>query len=381
MAEDQKKPPREIRVLYGDAVTVLPMAAADAAERASGLDCKILMCLSADPAARSGAEGALESFADRIGCSVEEVEEAIAYWRGAGVLEYAGGAGKGRSERKTGRPKKQTPDEVIAAELKKRGTAAAPKSEEPPASEQSGESERKVRRADELPNYTIEELTKLLETRKELSLFIDECQRAYGKMFNPRDVSMIIGLLEYLSLDETYVLMLLRYFGEMPETERKSLRYVERMAFSLADGGITDVPTLSAHLDSLKAMKECEGQIRTVFGMGGRAFTAKEKAAVLRWLGEFGSGMDLIRLAYERTVNATGKASIAYASKILERWHNEGLKTAEAVEASEQKLTPNDGGNFETNDFFEAALRRSYGEAFEDAYRGGTGSDGGKKDS
>jgi DNA replication protein DnaD len=74
--------------------------------------------------------------------------------------------------------------------------------------------------------------------------------------------------------------------------------------------------------------------------------------------------MDLIRLAYERTIHATSKPSVMYASKILERWHTEGLKTPEAVEASEHKTDEPQSGNFDTEDFFEAALRRSYGDTY-----------------
>ena len=45
-----------IRIQYGDCVTVLPLAAADAVGRAGGLDCKILMLLCADPALRESGE-------------------------------------------------------------------------------------------------------------------------------------------------------------------------------------------------------------------------------------------------------------------------------------------------------------------------------------
>ncbi len=36
---------------------------------------------------------------------------------------------------------------------------------------------------------------------------------------------------------------------------------------------------------------------------------------------------DMIREAYERCVNATGKLSLHYMNKILERWHKAGITT------------------------------------------------------
>ena len=348
----------EIRILYGDAVTVLPLKAADAAEGASGLDCKILMLISADPSLRIGGDEVWNALAEKLGIDRSDVDSAISYWRGAGVLEYG-------DRKKAGRPKKQTAEEIVEAEKQKREAEmppAVPVKE--PAETEPAPTEKKIRRADELPNYTLEELTVLLESRKHLSLFLDECQRAYGKMFNPREVSKVIGLIDYLNLNEEYVLTLLRYFGEKPEEERRPIHYIEKMAFSLYDKGITQSEALAAHLETLELLKSNEGQIRTIFGIGARAFTAKEKQAVLRWLGEFGCSMDLIRLAYERTIHATSKPSVMYASKILERWHAEGLKTPEAVEASEHKADTPQSGNFDTEDFFEAALRRSYGDTY-----------------
>ena len=47
---------------------------------------------------------------------------------------------------------------------------------------------------------------------------------------------------------------------------------------------------------------------------------------------------DLIREAYERCVDQTGKMNLRYMNKILERWHREGILTLEqAKQEQEQK--------------------------------------------
>ena len=59
------------------------------------------------------------------------------------------------------------------------------------------------------------------------------------------------------------------------------------------------------------------------------------------------------------------EASVPYANAILERWFSEGIKTLEDIEKAEEKRVeenqsePKDG-SFDTDDFFEAALKRSY---------------------
>ena len=333
-----------IRIRYGDGVTVLPLAAADAVGRASGLYCKILMLLCADSAYRENSTTACRLIAEAAECDEADVQSALAYFAGAGVLEYT--AAKDKSAKK---PKKDAvspmPNLVHSGH------------------EEPAQPERKLQRADEMPQYSINELATLLEERKGLSLFVDECQRAYGKIFNTRDVNVILGMTDYLALSEEYILILLRYFGDLPEDERKSVHYIERTAISLVNDGVTDAPALLDYLERLKLLRSHQGTIREIFGMGTRAFTAKEKKSIMLWLGEYGVDIELIRMAYERTVNATGKPSVPYASKIIERWHSEGIKTKQDLERVEQEKAESlPGGNFETNDFFEAALRRSYGD-------------------
>ena len=60
-----------------------------------------------------------------------------------------------------------------------------------------------------------------------------------------------------------------------------------------------------------------------------------------------------------------GKASIPYANSILERWHAEGYHTVEEIEraiAEYRRQKDGDKSSFNADDFWEAALKRSYGE-------------------
>jgi len=69
--------------------------------------------------------------------------------------------------------------------------------------------------------------------------------------------------------------------------------------------------------------------------------------------------------AYDITLDTTNKVSMPYMAKIIENWINAGIKTVnEAQQAQEKyrkkqesKHTPSYG---DADDFFEAALARSY---------------------
>ncbi len=320
----------KIDLLYGKSAVVLPGSVVGKLDRATKRDLKILFVL-AEHREKSESE-----LAATVGCTESELMASIAFWRGAGVLEM-------------------TDDESV-------------ETVEDPVAETVTEPRRKTERsskkaeaalADELPQYTTLELNKLLAENKDSSMLIDECQRIAGKIFNPHEISMLVGLRDYLCLDNDYIMILLAH---CVDHGKKSLQYLKKRAFSLCDEGITDPVTLHEHLTRLDEAASLEGEIRKLFGMRDRELTTKEKKFISKWVLEYGYPLEVIKKAYEMTVDAIQQPVPAYTNAIIERWYAAGLKTLDAIEASESEKLPVEG-SFDTNDFFESALRRSFGES------------------
>ena len=97
--------------------------------------------------------------------------------------------------------------------------------------------------------------------------------------------------------------------------------------------------------------------MRTMMGLGQRALTSKEKAMLSSWQ-EWQSSPELIKLAYEKTVEKTGRVSMSYMHKILESWNISGFKTVSEVEMGDKKPS-SDNSSFDPDDFFRAALEKS----------------------
>lgn len=212
----------------------------------------------------------------------------------------------------------------------------------------------------------------------ELSSFLDACQQTAGQVFTPNDIEITIGLFEQLGLSPEYILTLVAYCYGM---DKRSMAYVEKVAFSFVlDKDIKTPEALNAHIEALDRMHSAEGKLRSLFGIGERALTKKEKDAFFKWLNEFGYKQDMIEAAYDQTVNSTGRASVPYADKILSHWHAAGCKTvkdaeecnareAAALPKKSKKKEPTDlekereeNRSFEVDDFFKRALERSYGK-------------------
>lgn len=302
---------KKITVDYGSRVIVIPARAAERFGDATKEDILALISLLSDPDAPAL-------------CDEEQMATSIAFWKGAGIIS------DGEITEKS-KPKK------------------------------------KKRVAAETPSYTMDEISEMIEKDDSISAMIDECERLLGKMFRSADTQKLISLKNYLGVDAEYLLSLCSHCGKIGKT---SMRYVETTAMDLFDRGITDSHTLDEHFRAVEASLAIEGKIRKLFGINlDRSLTAKEKKFIDDWTGKLGYGYEIIKMAYEITVDKINAPSLAYANAILLNWKDANLNTPEEIAAYlETSAKAADevsaaAKSFDTDDFFAAALSRSYESA------------------
>lgn len=314
---------KTLRVNYGQGVIVLPEAVNSALSSAKKTDIIVLITLLSDTSAD------VSALAEKCSVSEDAVEKAIAFWRGAGILAF----------------------EQKDAPVKEEKTAEKP---------------QKVGKREDLgtlPNYSSSEIAGMVENDREVALMIDECERALGKMLRVGEIAKIIALRDYLGFSPDYITTLCTYCAQIGKT---SVRYLESTAISLYDDGITDKEALEEHLRKAQEKHDLEVQIRSLFGMNmTRALTTREKKFIESWTQTMSFGIEVIKIAYEITIDKINEPSLNYANAILESWNASGLKTEEEIRAqmaaeAEAKGEPASGKSFDSTDFFEAALRRSY---------------------
>lgn len=314
---------------FGGRVLTLPSSVAGI--NASARQLRLLFLLAAGTTE-------LSALAGELNCKQSEIKEDLAFWQAAGVLQT---------------------DLALPAQAEKNPAASpAPATSEKP---------KKLARADEIPTYSTEELNAMLDRRASLRAMIEEAQRIMGKLFNTYEINVLLGMVDYLELDEDYILLLLAHCVRI---EKKGMRTIERYAISLVDRGITTADALEEQVQLIEAQHTLEGKVRAIFGLKSRSLTAKEQKLIAAWA-SFGYNEEIIRRAYEITVDTIHQPSMQYTNAILERWHATGLKTLEEIETAleaeraERKKNGDSTADFKTfdpNAAFEAALRRSYGK-------------------
>ena len=211
--------------------------------------------------------------------------------------------------------------------------------------------------------YTPEELAKIMDSHPSYKDLLNSCQQLLGKIFNVNDNTLFIHLMHQYGLPEDYMLMLCSHAAEK---KNRSLRYIEKLARDFYERDIVTSEALEAEFKRLEELHSFESFIRTTFGLGARQLTSKEKEYVEKWHSDYSVSEDMMTYAYETTIKNIKSPSFEYTNAILEKWHVNGYDTIEKVKKAEQefKAKKNTRGNpsksFNTSDFYEAALSRSY---------------------
>jgi DnaD/phage-associated family protein len=240
------------------------------------------------------------------------------------------------------------------------------------------EPEKKLKPSASTKNLTGDEMASVIDGSDGMKQLLEECQALCGKVFTPTDVSKIVALRKELGLDcETILLLFFYYFEKLDAVGKKlSVSYVEKSAYGLYNQGIRTADALQAYIEEVEMHNSNQYRLRKLFGMGDRAFTKKEKGFFEKWLGEWAMPFELVQHAFDLTVDKTGKPGLEYMSKILSDWHDSGITTVEQAEkasaeyrsssnyktkfkeAVKEEETPS--SSFNTDEFFEKALKRSY---------------------
>jgi len=214
-----------------------------------------------------------------------------------------------------------------------------------------------------LPHYSVDEVADYLEGNSTTSNLIDSCQMILGKVLNAAETAIIIGLIDHLSLSPEYVMLLFAHAAKMG---KQSVRYIEKLALSFFDRGILTYPELIEEVSAKEAAADMEAYIRKLIGIGRRAYTDAEHEMIDLWTNKYKMNEEMVKHAYEITIAKTNEPSMPYMNAIIENWHKAGYANLEEITNAEEaykrdkELQDASRSSFTTDEFYEAALSRSY---------------------
>ncbi|MBP1556522.1 MAG: DnaD domain protein, partial [Oscillospiraceae bacterium] len=152
-------------------------------------------------------------------------------------------------------------------------------------------------------------------------------QEILKKPLTSADMDVLAALYTFYGLSAHYILSLVDYCATIC---KRGMAYAEKVAVSWMNDGVDD-SIVDKHIDTLMRRHSNEGMVRREFGINDRSLTTKEKEFIARWFDEFGFDIAMIKLAFEITVDRTGKTAFNYLNKILQNWQEKGIKTPDDV--------------------------------------------------
>lgn len=178
------------------------------------------------------------------------------------------------------------------------------------------------------PTYTATEISYNIKKNQELSQMFALVQKMLGKTLSTSSTSTLFSFYDWLGLSPEVILALFEYCISI---NKKSMRYIEKVALSWHEMGITTLDEATKYIKTQSRYNKYEYMIKKAFGIYERKLTTKEESYIQIWYEQLKFSPDVASLAYEHCVNNTGKLSFAYINGILQAWHKEGIKNTEDV--------------------------------------------------
>lgn len=202
---------------------------------------------------------------------------------------------------------------------------------------------RKLPPADELPEYTAEDIVSRSKEDSGFQAVITQAQRKLGRALSTADLKTLFGIYDHLALPADVIFMLIGYcidvFAEKYGPGRlPSMRSIEKEAYFWANREIITIEQADEYIRAQAEKRSRAGELKAAMGIGARVLTPTERKYMLSWF-EMGFDNEAILIAYDRTVTNTGALKWGYMNKIMLSWHEKNIHTAAEV-AERDSRTP-----------------------------------------
>ena len=176
-------------------------------------------------------------------------------------------------------------------------------------------------------------VAKRIQDDSDIASMMQEAQMILGKTISNGDCATLLMLHDNDGLPVDVILMLLQYAVSIG---KPSMKYIEKTGIAWAEEEIDTHEKAERKLRLLGDMQKAWRTVESVIGIDHRSPSTKEAEAADRWVNQWSFSSTMIRLAYERCVDAKGKYISGYMDSILKRWNQEGIQTVEQAQAEKK---------------------------------------------
>ncbi|MCH3971932.1 MAG: DnaD domain protein [Oscillospiraceae bacterium] len=263
---------------------------------------------------QGGASFSDTELADALGVSPADARDALSYWQETGVLQFSAAAQKETPAQP------QSPPSPVPAKETAPVVSQPPKQLFPPLPRP------------ERPDPVF--VSKRLEEDESLHCMMLDAEQILGRTLSSSDLSALLLIHDNYGLPVDVIIMLIQYAAS---SGKGNMRYIEKVALNWADEGITTHVQAEERLQQLTNLNRAWSTIQKAMGLPKRAPTEREKKYADSWVLQWHFSPDMLKIAYDRCVDAIGSFRAGYINKILERWHREGIAAPEQAAAENDR--------------------------------------------
>ena len=281
----------------------VPAEAADGLKLCTAAQLRVLLLM------LSGKCETPESAAAELGISVSDTQDLFEYWVARGIFE----------------------------------NDSAPAAQPAPAAEPA-----KKAPAVEAPQerLSMQDVQRLQKEDEGVAFVLREAERILGGTFTSYDTATLAWLVSGAGLSPEVLVTVIEYCNSIGHGK---LRYIQKVALEWLDAGITTVEMAEERIRALTEKSGWEGEMKSVLEIRDRNLVAKEKEYCESWR-MLGISPELVRAAYERCIEQTGKRAFAYINKVLLSWKQSGITTPAQAEAERGKANSESKPSFDVDD-------------------------------
>lgn len=172
------------------------------------------------------------------------------------------------------------------------------------------------------------EIAKRADESAEIAFLLKEAQSKLSRTLSSAEMTTLVWLHDTQGLSCEIIIMIIEYACAVG---KGNIRYIESTALSWISEGIDTVSAAEKHIVELERSRQEWRKIASAFGIDRPVPSKNEQTYATRWLREWNFSMKMIKLAYDASVDHTGKMSLAYMNKVLGSWNQKGIKRPEDI--------------------------------------------------
>ncbi len=192
-----------------------------------------------------------------------------------------------------------------------------------------------------------EEVVRLSQENEQLSLLLREAEGKFSRILTFNEIQTLSWLFTEQGLDISLILMLLEYASN---ENRLNISFIERTAIEWLNNGIEDITSAEKYITDTFEKRTAWKIVEATFGIESRKPSEKELNLSHLWVKEWGYSREVLKLAYDKCIDAKSKLIMSYIAKIIEGWHSSGYKTVQDIEKAEEKAQNSNIGTMVTYD-------------------------------